>query len=198
MSYTSPFILLWCDLETTGLEVVNGSKKDQVLEGAFIVTDFDLNLYAGIHDVVKLKKSGLERMRENEYVLNMHKANGLLEDSAKADSDKTLRALEEQAIELLKTNTTAEKKEVRLAGSGIANFDAEIIRELMPELWSWLDYSLVDIGIFRRMSKMFAMKDIVNPTAASYGDTKLHRAWEDTMGHIEEAQKYKELFRETF
>lgn len=198
MSYTSPFILLWMDFETTGLEVVKGCKKDQVLEGAFIVTDFDLNLYAGIHDVVKLKKSGLERMRENEYVLNMHKKNGLLQDSAKADSGKTVEALEQQAIELLKTNTTANKKEVRLAGSGIAHFDAEIVRELMPELWSWLDYSLVDVGIFRRMSKMFAKRDIVNPTAASYGDEKLHRAWDDTMGHIEEAKKYAELFRETF
>lgn len=198
MSYTSPFILLWCDFETTGLDVVKGSKKDQILEGAFIVTDFDLKLYAGVHDIVKLKKSGLDRMRENEYVLNMHKKNGLLKESAEASSEKTVEALEQQAIELLKTNTTANKKEVRLAGSGIAHFDAEIIRETMPELWSWLDYSLADIGIFRRMSSMFAGRHIVNPTAASYGDEKLHRAWEDTMGHIEEARKYRELFRETF
>lgn len=198
MSYTSPFILLWCDLETTGLEVVTGSKEDQILEGAFLTTDFDLRKYAGFSEVVKLKKSGLERIRGNEYVLDMHKRNGLLKETAKADSNMTVRALEEQAIELIKTSTTAEKKEVRLAGSGIAHFDAEIIRELMPELWSWLDYSLVDIGIFRRMSKMFAKRDIVNPTDASYGDKKLHRAWEDVLGHIEEANKYKELFRETF
>jgi len=198
MSYTHPIAFLWCDLETTGLEVVTKSRKDQVIEAAFVLTDFDHNPIAGFHDVVKLTKTGAERIKENEYVFNMHKKNGLLKDAATADKSKTLGAIEEAVIKMIEEQSSFSPGELMLNGSGLAHFDNAIIREQMPELSKWLDYSMADVGVFRRMSKIYAGKAIVNPTSSSYGDEKLHRAYDDVMAHIAESRKYLELFRETF
>lgn len=198
MDYKSPIAYLWVDLETTGLEVVTKSRKDQVIEAAFVITDFDHSPIAGFHDVVRLTKTGAERIKANEYVLNMHKKNGLLKDSATADKSKTMEALEANVINMIQTETSFSPGELQLNGSGIAHFDNAIIREQMPELSKWLDYSLADVGVFRRMAKVYAKKAIVNPTSSSYGDEKLHRAYEDVMAHIKESRKYMELFRETF
>jgi Oligoribonuclease (3''->5'' exoribonuclease) len=196
MSFAYPIALLWVDLETTGLEVVTKSRQDQVIEVAAMVTTFDLDPIAGYHDVVRLTKTGVERIKSNEYVLNMHKKNGLLRDAA--TTKNTLAEVEENILNMLAINTTFNKGELMLAGSGVGHFDNAIIREQMPRLAEWLNYALFDIGVYRRMTKIFAQKDIVNPTAASYGDVKLHRAWEDVVGHVEESKKYMDLFRETF
>lgn len=198
MSYKSPIAYLWTDLETTGLEVVTGCREDQVIEAAFVITDFDHNPLAGFHDIVKLSNTAAKRIKNNEYVLNMHKANGLLKESALADASKTLSAIEQAVIDMIKENTSYQPGELQLNGSGVAHFDNAIIREQMPALSKWLDYSLADVGVFRRMSKVYAMRTIVNPTLSSYGDTKTHRAYDDVMAHIEESKKYMELFREKF
>lgn len=190
-----PPMILWADLETTGLEVVEG--KDHVLEVAVLVTDLDLNPWAGYHEAIKMTKGAALALKANDYVREMHTKNGLIKDCLK--SEVTLEQAEANIIDLLKTETSFNQREFQLGGSGVAHFDDEIFKRSFPNLQKWLSYELFDIGVYRRMSRVFAGKFIVNSSPASYDEgVKVHRAFDDVKAHIEEARKYRDLFRETF
>lgn len=187
--------LFWCDFETTGLPTGNDFSDVHVLEVAVIVTDFDMEAFAGYREVIKLTKGGADALRANEVVLKMHKVNGLLKEAATATV--TLEEAEAGIIEMLTENTTFQQGEFMIAGSGVAAFDHPLIKAKMPKLAKWLAYYPFDIGVMRRTSKILSGgKDVVNPTKASYQDgVKVHRAWDDTQAHIEEATKYRDWFR---
>jgi oligoribonuclease len=187
-----PQALAWCDLETTGLDM----EKDEILEVAFILTDFDLNPISGYQEVLRLTQNGLDRIKGNEYVKNMHVTSGLIKDSRA--STVTIADVEREVIALIKDTTTLTKGEFMLAGSGVGAFDFPWLRKFMPELASYFAYYPMDIGVVRRATKILAGKAIVNTTPGSYGDSKVHRAMDDVKAHIEEAGKYRQVFREKF
>lgn len=196
MAYSkSPQALFWVDLETTGLPVGNDFSSSilSIMEVAVIVTDFDLTPYAGYTETIKLTKTAIEQLRANEYVRDMHKGSGLTR--ACVESTFSVADAESEIISMLRTATTFDKGEFMIAGSGVAQFDFPLIKEQMPELASWFAYYPFDIGIERRVSKILAGRDLVNPTAGSYGASKAHRAEADVRAHIEEAGKYREWLR---
>lgn len=185
--------LAWIDVETDGLPEGDDFSTVNVLEFAMIVTDFDLEPQTGYTEVVKLTKAGADRIRANDVVKDMHMTSGLIKDSAAGTF--TLAEVEEQAIETLKTKTSFEKGQFMIAGSGVAAFDFPLIKQKMPELAKWFAYYPFDIGIFRRVSKIMAGRDIINPNTASYGESKAHRALADVQAHMEEAGKYRDWIR---
>lgn len=70
----------WVDLETTGLDPV----RDDVLEIAAVITDFDLNCIATYHQVFPYHR-GVAVQRNNrgsisDFVFKMHTENGLWDD----------------------------------------------------------------------------------------------------------------------
>lgn len=195
MSAKFPQCLLWADFETTGLPVGNDFSGVHILEVAVVVTDLDLEMYEGFHGAVKMTQEAAEALRANEYVLNMHRKNGLIVDSR--NSTMTLAEAEQEIIKLLKDKTTFDKGEFMIAGSGVAAYDHPLIKAKMPELDSYLAYYPFDIGVVRRAAKILTGgKDVVNPTPRSYQDgVKEHRAWDDVLAHIEEGTKYRDWFR---
>jgi oligoribonuclease len=188
-----PQRLAWIDIETTGLDLV----QDQILEIALVVTDFALNKESGYSEVIKLTQEGLNRLKGGDsVVVKMHQANGLLKESRAAEF--TLADVEAELIKILK-ETTLDKGEFMIAGSGVAAYDHPLLKQQMPEFASWLAYYPFDVGVLRRTTKILTGKDIVNPTPGSYQDgVKVHRAMSDVLAHIEEAEKYQERFQAAF
>lgn len=188
-----PQRLAWIDLETDGLPNGNDYSVVNVLEFAMIVTDFALNPEAGYEEVVKLTRAGAERIKANEYVKNMHAANGLIR--ASRDSEFTLAEVEQNAIEVLK-EMGLDKGEFMIAGSGVASFDFPLIKTQMPELASWFAYFVLDVGVLRRSVKILAGKDLVAPVRESFEDgVKAHRARGDVEAHMKEGESFMEYFR---
>jgi oligoribonuclease (3'-5' exoribonuclease) len=198
-----PQLLVWTDIETTGLpdedsdrEVIDFSDL-HVLEIAVIVTDFDLQPISGYEEVIKLTSAGADAIRANDYVKKMHTVNGLLKASISAPVENTLAMAEAEIVKLFQETTSFSPGEFMIAGSGVAAFDHPLIKAKMPEMSKWLAYYPFDIGIERRMSKIFTGgHEIIRPVKASYEDgVKVHRAMDDVKAHLDEAQRYREWFR---
>ena len=194
MARVYPSALLWCDIETPGLPVGNDFSTSPILEIAGVVTDFDLTKFNGAHDAIKITKEHVDILKQNPEVVKMHKESGLLEDCKK--STKTLADLEEMMIELVKQGSF-EKGEYILAGSGVASFDYPLLKHYMPEFASWLTYYTLDIGILRRSVYYLShRRNFVSDTKNSYKEGyKKHRALDDVLAHIEEAEKYRDWLR---
>lgn len=189
-----PQRLFWCDFETDGLPDGNDFGVVNVLEAAVIVTDFALNPEAGYEEVIKMTRAGADRIMKNDYVKRMHSESGLLQASAR-ESEFTLAEVEQNIIEVLK-ETTLDKGDFMIAGSGVAAFDFPLIKQKMPELASWLAYFPMDIGVLRRTVKVLAGKDLVAPVKESFEDgIKAHRALADVQAHIKEAESFRDYFR---
>lgn len=184
-----PHAIGWIDIETTGLD----QEKDEILEVGFVITDLDLNKISGYEEVIKLTQNGLDRIKANEVVKEMHLKSGLIADARKATM--TVAEVEQELISLLKDTTTFEKGEFMLGGSGVGAFDFPWLRKAMPEFAAWFAYFPFDIGVFRRVSKILNGKALTNPSSKSYGDEKVHRAMADVLAHIEEAEQYREVLR---
>ncbi len=185
--------MLWLDLETTSID----KQRCSVLEVACIVTDFDLTPSTGYTEVVALTREGLQDLLKpnNEVALEMHKGSGLIRESR--DSQFTLAQVEQQIVNMLHNDTAFEPGEFLLAGSGVAQFDYQVIERAMPTLCSWLTYYQFDTGNLRRATKILTGgRDLINPVTASFKDgVKKHRALPDVEAHLEEGRRYQEFFR---
>jgi oligoribonuclease len=187
MAQKYPQALMWLDLETTGLD----KDQDQILEVGIIITDFDLNKLDGYQEVIKLTKAGAERIRGNDYVKQMHQANGLIKESISATL--TLPEVEAEIVAWLKDETAFDKGEFMLCGSGNAAFDFPWIKQHMPQLASWVHYAPGDVGIFRRMVRLFNKnQDVIGTPATSLDPDKGHRSMADLEYYIEEARLYRD------
>lgn len=183
-----PTRLLWTDFETDGLPDGMDYSVINILEVAVIVTDFDLEPQVGYSEVLKMTPAAAERIRANDYVKQMHGKSGLLRDSVNATH--TVAQVEAEILDLL------DQEQYMIAGSGVAAFDHPLIKTQMPRLAQRLAYYPFDVGVMRRTAKILAGKEIVNPTLASYGETKAHRALADVKAHILEARTFQTYFRE--
>lgn len=190
---TFPRGLLWLDLETTSID----KQRCQVLEVGCIVTDYDLNPVAGYTEVIRLTKEGLEDLRKpgNNVAVDMHRTSGLLREVR--ESQFTLAQAEVQIVNMLR-ETDYQPGELVLAGSGVAQFDYQIIERQMPLLLSWLTYYQLDTGILRRGAKILSGgRTLVNPVPESFQDgVKKHRALPDVEAHLEEGRRYQAFFRQ--
>lgn len=180
--------LLWIDLETTGLPKGNDYSGIHILEVGAILTDLNLNKMDGYTEVIGMTQEAAEAIRSNDIVREMHKTSGLLVESV--ESQFTLDEAEASLVDML-TEHGIKKGEVAIAGSGVTAYDFPIIKEKMPLLANMLTYYSYDIGIFRRMFKAVAPRDVVDPGKHRYGDAKVHRAMSDIEDHLGEAKDYQ-------
>lgn len=198
--------LAWCDLETTQLpepdverEVVDYSNL-HILEVAVLVTDLDLQPISGYHEVVRMTRGAANSLKKNDFVRDMHTKNGLILDSVKGETAKTLAEIDADVDQLLQETTSFDRGEIAIAGSGVARFDHPIIDVKMPSFARWLHYAEIDIGILRRVTTMFNHGEaVVNPVPESSRDgVKTHRAWDDVQAHLKEAERYADFIRRGF
>jgi len=188
-------MLLWLDLESTGLDTSNG---DEIIEVGCILTTEDLRTLSEFTAVVKPSDKAMARLFDNKFLVDMHTANGLLgaigrgRSIAQVEFDLLLwlRSLGVSAKIWGHDVPTAPK--LTLAGSGVGHFDLPTVRVHMPKLAELLNYYVIDVGTIRRAHDMW----VGTPVSAA-NDAKTHRAIDDIHCHLEEARAFQNLWRET-
>jgi oligoribonuclease len=193
-------MIVWLDLETTGLDPRTGS----ILEIAIVITDDELNEVGTPY--VSLVKSldeprGLSSM--DAFVKNMHTKSGLLDDLAKTgelhepwnvalDAGMFLTASLVKDATDLKSIVKATKYLHTLAGSSI-HFDRSWLAGHMTELLSDFSHRMIDVSSLTEMAKRWA-PEIYAKRPGLGPDGKplpMHRALDDIRNSIETLRYYR-------
>jgi len=185
----------WIDLETTGVD----EDLDPILEVGMIITRTSApfeELFAGqwvIDPTSTLFPGWRERLRENEFVQNMHTVNGLLDDVGKSDVAVSLDVAEKQMINALDFH--GRPHNYMLAGSGVGHFDRRFIATQMPTFDTWLQYPNLDVGVLRRAFSFAGRSDLDAFGSTFEGSDKPHRGLPDVRDHLAEFRAYCEIFQ---
>jgi oligoribonuclease (3'-5' exoribonuclease) len=158
-------ILLWFDLETTGLD----EQREEILEVGWGVTGLDLDWileptsYLIDADIV-LKPQGAMVNRNilrdghdvDPFVYRMHTESGLWADMI---SHKRI-SLDEAERTILSVVNINDKSLVTMAGAGVAQFDMRWIKHHMPFLHARLTYYTIDTGIHERVESLVRRREM--------------------------------------
>ncbi|MFT4305794.1 MAG: oligoribonuclease [Microbacterium sp.] len=170
--------LVWIDCEMTGLDL----EIDQLTEIAIVITDFELNvLDEGFQVVIRPDATALEHM--NEFVTDMHRASGLLEEIPDGIS---VAEAEFQALEYIQRFVPVEGK-APLAGNTIGT-DRMFLARYMPRVDRWLHYRNVDVSSIKELSRRWYPRVYFNAPAKHGG----HRALADIRESIRELAYYRQ------
>ena len=170
-------LLVWIDCEMTGLDI----SIDELVEVAVVITDYDLvPVDPGFSIVIKPDQSAFDNM--GDFVLNMHKESGLLEEIphgvALADAEY---AVNEYILRFVPTPQTAP-----LAGNTIGT-DRTFLAKYMPRVDSHLHYRSIDVSSIKELSRRWFPRVYFNAPAKDGG----HRALADIRESIRELDYYR-------
>ncbi|MFT4229769.1 MAG: oligoribonuclease [Microbacterium sp.] len=170
--------LVWIDCEMTGLDLA----VDELVEIAVVVTDFELRpLDPGFQVVIRPDASALGQM--SEFVTEMHRASGLLEE---IPSGVSLADAEFQALEYVQRFVPLEGK-APLAGNTIGT-DRMFLAKYMPRLDRWLHYRNVDVSSIKELARRWYPRAYIHAPAKDGG----HRALADIRESIRELAYYRQ------
>lgn len=176
-------MLLWLDLETTGLDPATG----RVLEVGAILTTDDLEEQRRLNIVVEFMGEV-----DNGVIREMHEENGLLLacQYSSVTEQEAGWMLHDWLEEYMNSRDTGER--LTLAGSGVAHFDLPWLKAKWPHVVEKLTYWVIDVGIMRRGNRLvgFDMPEVDKSSSA-----KTHRALEDVEAHLMEMRATKEVHR---
>lgn len=134
----NPHRIAWIDLETTGLDETTG----HILEIGIVITDNDLNEVEVPFSMIVAPGDPNWKDSLNEFVLNMHTANGLI-DAIDRGEGLPLTNVEDLAAAYLQRTCTDEGKPM-LGGNSIT-FDRNWLEFHTPELFNLLHYRSIDV-----------------------------------------------------
>jgi oligoribonuclease len=177
-------LLIWVDLETTGLDVsdnMRGMHNHKILEIGMHITDKDYNIIGeGFEVVIHHEKEEILPLM-NDYVVNMHTENGLFDRIEK--STVTLAAAEQMMLDYV--NSFSIKHGVcPIAGNNVG-FDKNFIDAQMPAFAKVLHYRKLDVSSF----KIVAWNNFPEEAAQVVKQMK-HRGLEDIQESIAELKHY--------
>lgn len=189
MPTTNPTHLLWIDLESTGLDIA----VDEIIEIGAMITDLDYELVVEYRTVVLPTEFGTARLRDNPFVTEMHRINGLTAelDARTGAGDMSIEGAESRILALIEVIGLSEAT-FHIAGSGVTTFDRPLVNRFMPRLAAKLHYAPIDVGILRRSYKLATGVDLVE-----VNNDKTHRAIDDVRCHLTEGRAFRDLFRHT-
>ncbi|CAN7300120.1 oligoribonuclease [Microbacterium sp. LjRoot45] len=169
--------LVWIDCEMTGLDLA----ADQLVEIAIIVTDYELRILdPGFQVVIKPDASALDHM--NEFVTQMHRTSGLLEEIPHGVS---VAEAEFQSLEYIQRFVPEGK--APLAGNTIGT-DRMFLARYMPRVDRWLHYRNVDVSSIKELSRRWYPRAYFQAPTKDGG----HRALADIRESIRELAYYRE------
>lgn len=179
-------LLVWVDLETSGLDVADnmtGMHKHKILEIGIHITDKNLNIIDnGFQVVIHHKKEDLIPLM-NDYVINMHTQSGLFDRIE--ESSVSLSEAEQMAVEYIKS-FNIKFGSSPICGNSIG-FDSNFINAQMPELAKVFHYRKLDVSSFKIIAWNLFPED-----AAKVVKKESHRGLEDIKESIAELKFYRE------
>lgn len=162
----------------TGLSLEN----DALIEVAALVTDAELNILGqGVDVIIKPEPAALENM--DDFVTNMHKTSGLLDELEQGIS---MENAERQVLDYIQ-EFVPEPRKAQLAGNSIGT-DKTFLSRDMPELIDYLHYRVIDVSTIKELSRRWFPKAHYNAPAK----TGNHRALGDIRDSIDELRYYRE------
>lgn len=189
-------MLLWVDLETTGLD----ERRGAILEIAALLTDDQFeNVVEGPSLVIDPSFVGWHDMMD-PYVREMHTKNGLIADIAAGkgvrmhEAEFQVRAFVEEhtpkGAVIFGNQRANTLSSIPLAGSSI-HFDRRFMRHHTPELERALNYRCFDVSTLKLACQAFAPH-----LAASRKrpENIAHRAMADIKESLVEARFYRDVF----
>lgn len=185
---SEPLPLLWCDIETTGLDI----NRDELLEVACFTTDpSGENVRTPRVWTIHIDSYGEKRLQNNEFVLNMHQNSGLLDECR--NSDLGLGMFFNGFGEYI----FAEKahygvEQLTMAGSGVGPFDLPFLKSRYPILGDALTYYVMDVGVIGRFIRNVCGFQLPERPTVD------HRALDDIHEHYQEFLQYKGMLEEHY
>ncbi|HYA45185.1 MAG TPA: oligoribonuclease [Acidimicrobiales bacterium] len=177
-------VLVWMDLEMTGLE----PSRDSIVEIATLVTDDELDIVAEGPDlVIAAPPATLQAM--GDVVRQMHSRSGLLE--AISASTTSLEEAGEATLAFVRVHVP-ERGKVPLCGNSIAT-DRRFLAAQLPELEAYFHYRSIDVSTVKELARRWY------PEAFAAAPKKLgaHRALDDIKESVAELRYWRSaVFRE--
>ena len=200
---TPNIILLWTDIETTGLSV----KNDVILEVAWQLTDFLGNPISNLESFVTIDHEDEHQMHAVldgylsavDVVKDMHTKNGLLADILfggaevlRDNVDNVVDMIEDNVFNVLQNFEPDDRPEVRFAGSTV-HFDKSFLEEANGghELES-MSHRVFDISTIRP----FLLWQDIDMNSLDTSPVDLHRAAADVTKDVRTWRKLVELLQE--
>jgi oligoribonuclease len=180
MRRSLPTVLVWMDLEMTGLEPA----RDVIVEIATLVTDDELNIIEEGPDlVVHVDEAALTGMEQ--IVVDMHTRSGLIE--LIRTSTVTLEEAGAATLEFIRKHVP-ERRTVPLCGNSIGT-DRRFLAAYLPEIEDHLHYRSVDVSTIKELAKRWY------PNLEGFRPKKesAHRAMDDIRASVEELRFYRQF-----
>ena len=175
----SPAMLVWMDLEMTGLDPA----RHVIVEIATLITDDDLNVVAEGPDLV-INQPEVRLADMDDVVRKMHETSGLL--AAIRGSTTTLDDAGVATLAFIHAHVT-EPQSVPLCGNSIGT-DRRFLAKYMPAIEVFLHYRSIDVSSFKELCRRWY--------PAVYrkrpGKAEQHRALDDVRESIEELRYYRD------
>jgi oligoribonuclease len=174
-----PDLLVWLDLEMTGLDVT----RHVIVELAVLVTDSALEpVDDGLDVVVHQPEDAMSRM--DDFVRTMHTRSGLL--PAIAASDVSLADAQARALAYVQAHVPTPRT-APLCGNSIG-VDRRFMHQQLPELDEYLHYRSVDVSSLKELCRRW-YPDVYKRRPAKQ---ETHRALDDVRESIAELRYYRD------
>lgn len=147
-------ILVWTDLETTGLQ--EGHGRGEILEYAFVLTDLELNEIDSIQGIIAHDVDGWLKDCMNEFVWDMHTKNGLIEEIRKISSPGerpfgrgATEITEAMLVGWLMTYQHRDPNVIFVPAGSTVGFDRRWLKAHMPKLEALFHYRQLDVSVYK-------------------------------------------------
>lgn len=179
-------LLVWIDLETTGLDTdfnMLGVQKHKILEIGMHITDSQFNIIdPGFEIVIHHSKADLAEVMD-DFVVNMHTKSGLLE---KVENSTVSLKQAETMMKMYVESYNIESKSSPICGNNVS-FDKNFLDAQMPEFSQILHYRKIDVSSIKEVVKRLRpeVADLVQKQGK-------HRGLDDIKESIKELKIYQE------
>ena len=166
-------LLLWVDVETTGLN----PNENSLLQVAAIITDLSGRVVSEPYERVVKQWKPIAIAQANDYVKDMHTKTGLWD---RLESGTIASVIDQEMLEGIKL-FAPEPRSIRLAGNSV-RLDLNFLESALPNTYAHLHYRSIDVSALAYALYSWGIID------AYYSKKGTHEAMSDIQESIAEYQ----------